>query len=613
MYIRKTGTRRSPDGKAYPSFRIVTSERVQGKVKQRTLLNIGSCFELQPDLWGALCSRIDDMLAGRLSLIQPNPLIEGYAQEFAARIIAENASPAPETPKTDTEYIEVDPNSLAMLRPRSVGVEHVALHAAHEIQLPNILEKAGLKPNEVQMALATVTARMAKPGSEEATFHWLTQHSALGELLDMDFSVKSVMSLHRISDALVQRREYIENSLFSQISSIFSLTATVTLYDLTNTYFEGKASQNPKAMRGFSKEKRFDCPLVTLGLVLDGSGFIRKSKVFAGNIAEAQTIQDILEKLDAPASALVVMDRGIATKATLEWLVNAGYRYVVANRERTRIFDFSKAQTIQTAKEQDIQIYREQNEEGTEACLYCYSPQREMKEQAIAKRFFEKFEAGLRQLAENLHKSRSRKSKDEIIKRLGRLTEKCHGIGRHYTVTVADNAAEKDADAPLLATSITFEKKPIKGSLVTHPGVYCIKTNDLSLGAEELWKTYTMLTDLESVFRSLKSELGLRPVYHRKEERAEGHLFITVLAYQCVQFLRNTLKGHGINDSWQTLRATLCSHHRVTATFRQRNGATLHIRKPSEAEAGHQRIYDALHITHAPGGTKRHTVYTSEE
>jgi hypothetical protein len=142
---------------------------------------------------------------------------------------------------------------------------------------------------------------------------------------------------------------------------------------LTNTYFEGEMKSNPEAKRGFSKEKRFDCPLLTLGLVLDGSGFIKKSKMFQGNVAEAGTVQAMLEALDAPAAALVVLDRGTATKGVLEWLVSANYQYVVISREHTRTFDMSKAQTIQTAKKQELHIYRELNEEKTEARLYCYS------------------------------------------------------------------------------------------------------------------------------------------------------------------------------------------------------------------------------------------------
>ena len=138
-----------------------------------------------------------------------------------------------------------------------------------------------------------------------------------------------------------------------------------------------------------------------------------------------------------------------------------------------------------------------------------------------------------------------------------------------------------------------------------HPGVYCLRTNQFDWDEERLWRTYILLTDLESVFRSLKSELGLRPVYHHKEDRADGHLFITVLAYQCVQFLRMKLKAAGIHDSWATLREILSGQRRVTATFKQRDGRTLNVRKATVAEPALMAIYRAMDINPAPGGTRK--------
>jgi transposase len=607
MYIRKTTTKKAADGTRYSTYRIVTSERILGKVKQRTLLNIGSCFELEEKFWPQLCKRIDDIVNGRLSLLPPIQEIEEYAQQFAARIIAELSAPVTEIEEKE-KYSEVDVSTVELLQPRSVGVEHAALHAANTLQLPDILKKVGFTQPQVTMALAGIVGRMAKPGSERATWEWLTNQSALGELLEVDFSRNSAMGLYRVSDKLLQHKELIEKFLFTRICSLFSLRETVVLYDLTNTYFEGEMKSNAKAKRGFSKEKRSDCPLLTLGLVLDGSGFVKKSKMFQGNVSESATVQTMLKELAAPPTALVVLDRGTATKGVLEWLTCANYHYVVVSRERARTFERDKAQTIQTAQKQELHIYRELNEKKTEARLYCHSPKREAKEEGITGRFVTKFEDDLRKLAEGLTKPRTNKHKDFILKQLGRLMEKSKGISQHYSITVTDNAEIKSPEKPLLATSIHFERKYKEGSIATHPGVYCIRTNALWLEAEELWKTYIMLTDLEAVFRSLKSELGLRPVYHQTSERAEGHLFLTVLAYQCVQVLRNKLKAHELHDSWQTLRTVLSTHQRITATFRQRNGSTLHIRKATVAEARQQQIYNALNLDSSPGGVTRTSV-----
>ena len=208
-----------------------------------------------------------------------------------------------------------------MVRPRTIGVEHVGLAALSLLGLPKILESVGLNAIERNCALGSIVGRLAAPGSELATWRWLREKSALGELLEVDFEGVSHMRLYRVSDLLVRRREEIEQQLFGRIHELFSLSTTVTLYDLTNTYFEGELAGNAKARRGRSKEKRSDCPLVTLGLVLDGSGFIRRSRMFAGNVSEASTLEEMLLLLDTPKEATVIMDRGIATEENIAWLV----------------------------------------------------------------------------------------------------------------------------------------------------------------------------------------------------------------------------------------------------------------------------------------------------
>ena len=213
--------------------------------------------------------------------------------------------------------------------------------------------------------------------------------------------------------------------------------------------------------------------------------------------------------------------------------------------------------------------------------------------------FVERFEQGLAKLAEALAKPRGEKRYDKILERLGRLKEKSHGIGQHYEITVQPDQSGKKVSA------ITWSKVAKPGSMLTDPGVYCLRTNELTWEAEMLWRTYILLTDLEAVFRSLKSELGLRPIYHSKEERTDGHLFITVLAFQFVQFLRTHLKAHNIHDSWSTLRETLTIQRRTTTSFRQRDGRTLHVRKTSTPEPELQKIYTALCLDSKPGGIKK--------
>lgn len=444
--------------------------------------------------------------------------------------------------------------------------------------------------------LGSIIGRMARPASERATRRWLDQRSGLGELLDVDFEGLAENALYRASDALMKHRSAIEAALFSRVSELFGLQTTVTLYDLTNSYFEGEAACNPKAQRGHSKEKRTDCPLVTLGLVLDGSGFVRRSECFDGNVVEGTTLAGMLRSLGAPPGALIVMDRGLASEENLAWLREQGYRYLVVSRERERQFDPAAAVGIESAGGEPIQLQLVRDESGQEVRLYCYSKARAEKENAMERRFAERFEAGLRKIAEGLSKPRGEKRIAKLSERIGRLKETGHGVGQHYTIElIPDTTGQK-------ATALHFEPQPLDGSRLTHPGVYCLRSNETTWDAERLWRTYTMLTDLEAVFRSLKSELGLRPLFHHNENRVDGHLFITVLAYQFVQIIRRHLKERGIQGRWSTLRDILASQCRITATFKRADGRTLHVRKATRAEPDALAIYQALHLNSAPGG-----------
>lgn len=217
-------------------------------------------------------------------------------------------------------------------------------------------------------------------------------------------------------------------------------------------------------------------------------------------------------------------------------------------------------------------------------------------------RFSQRFEAGLQKIADGLGKPRAEKGYDKLLERIGRLKETSRGASQHYTVSLVGEDLGKKGKR---ATALTWVKSPVSGTMATHPGVYCLRSNEMHWDEERLWRTYTMLTDLESVFRSLKSELGLRPVFHQTEDRSDGHLFITVLACQCVQLLRTQLKEAGIGNSWASLRKTLSVQRRLTTSLRRRDGQTVHVRKSSAAEPALMAIYQALAINPAPGGIKK--------
>ena len=280
---------------------------------------------------------------------------------MCAKIMAVRSNCADMQAETVADFREVDVNSVDLIRPRSVGTEHVSLHALEELGLPQILEDVGFSRPQKTAALANIIGRMCEPRSELATWNWMKNKSAIGELLDFDFQSMPLMQLYRASDRLLRNKETIEDQIFERVQDLFGFTPTVTLYDVTNTFFEGTADANAKAKRGRSKEKRFDCPLITLGLMLDGSGFIRRSEVFEGSVSEGKTLEGMLEKLNAPKGALIVMDAGIATEENIKWLAEKEFKYLVVSRKRKREFDINEATKILSASGHEIYLERQDN------------------------------------------------------------------------------------------------------------------------------------------------------------------------------------------------------------------------------------------------------------
>jgi len=538
------------------------------------------------------------LIEQRAVVIKPPLVNEGHSTP-AESSIAPVESVGIETAPIDLQTVEVD--TLELTRPRTVGLEQLGLWAMQQLNFLDLLAQLGINGAQIAAIVGSIIGRMAGVGSELDTYNWLRKQSALGELLEVDYESLPLMTMYRAADALWKHSTEIEQTLFTRITDLFGFSTTITLYDLTNTYFEGEVPHNTKARRGHSKEKRTDCPLVTLGLVLDGSGFVRRSQTFAGNVSEASTLETMLKDLGAPPDALVVMDAGIATEANIQWLRTTGYGYLVVSRERSRQFNADAAVSLETAAQETVRCQKVIAEDGQEVRLYCHSSGREQKEQAMAERFASRFEAGLDALNAGLQRPRTEKRPAKVWERIGRLKEKQHGIGQHYQIDVqTDDSGEK-------ALSITWQKHRVPGSFIDLPGVYCLRSSQTQWTEAELWRTYMMLTDLEAVFRCFKSDLGFRPVFHHKEERADSHLFITVLAYQLVQLIRRRLKetDADFTSSWGTLREIMRSQCRVTASFRRADGKALHIRKATRAEPEQMVIYQTLKVNPAPGGISK--------
>ena len=517
MFISQTTTRRTAN-KTYRSVRLVESRRVGRKVQQKTLLNLGAHFAIPKAQWAELVEIIEARLTGNEFLFEPAPELTATAEAIVQR-----------------------------LRSREM-----------------------------------VIARMVHPSSERAALNWLETNSATLELLRLDTGKGLKLDkLYRLSDVLVKHHRTIENALFARQRKLFGAGGAVIFYDLTNTHMTGRPASR-LARFGRSKQKRNDCPLVTLALATDEGGFPRRSSVLPGNVSEPGTLLDALDSLatqdEGEGKPTVIMDAGIATEDNLAELRKRGYHWITVKRGGVKPdqVDGVNARdpdaTINTSSKHEVRVWRLSHDHENEAQLCIWSQARQEKDEAILAKKRERFEADLADLHKGLSKPRSTKKYDKVLERLGRLRERYALVNHHYDITVTKAPDGK-------ARAVTWKRNAAYHTHNTRAGHYVLRTSHTEWSVEETVRTYWRLTELEATFQSLKSELGLRPVWHQLSKRIEGHLFIAVLALYGVNVIRTRLAAHGINHKWATLRTKLGRWQRTTIAATTTDGSRIEVRR----------------------------------
>lgn len=598
MFIRKTEKSVLSTGKKYYLYQLVESFRTEKGPRQRILLNMGSELTLSDSYRKLLANRIEELLVGTQSLFEYPPEVESLAENFAKQLVKKGETQdLKPTKDSHPNYHSVDLNSLEHDRSRTVGVEHIAFETIKKLRLDEKLLELGLSKRQTEVAVATIIGRLASPRSELGTYHWMQQESAVEELLDTDLTRLSLDSVYKVGDVLLSKKQLLENHLASSEATIFGFDNTIVLYDLTNTYFEGGAKNIPKAARGHSKERRNDCPLVTLGLVLNKQGFPMRSQLLSGNISEPSTLQEALAHLsnEHTQKSIVVLDAGIATEENLNYLREQGYCYLVSSRRRACEFpEGLEMELVREVGTNTVHAAQVKQTESNEIYLYCHSTQRQKKEEAMRSLLQTRFEEELQKAADALTKKRGTKDYSKVLLRIGRLKEKHKRISSYYDINITANEEGSKA------LTITWKMKNKKLD-DRFQGGYILRAHGLEWSSKELWNTYVMLTEVEESFRCLKSDLGLRPLYHQKGSRVDAHLFITLLAYHVMQTILYELGLHGIKIRWETLRQKMSTQTRVTTTMRLQSGQTVHVRSSTKPESCHREIYRALNLSQQPG------------
>jgi len=598
MYIRKVNKKDRSSGEMYPTYRLVESYRnASGKPRQEVLLHLGAGFNVAASDWKSLTDRIETILEGKPSLFGLNAELETEAQRIASQITKRQSLQqvvVSELNVSSEEYQSVNLDSLQYNDVRTIGAEYVGYHAACQLGFPDVLKAQGLTPKQINVALANIISRLCAPASEYSTYNYLQNDSALDEVLSTNFSTLQLKNLYKISDVLLKHKDVIEDHLYQREKDLFNLKEVITLFDITNTYFEGRSLENSKAKYGRSKEKRSDCKIVALGLVLDASGFPKKSKIFPGNVSEPSTLKEMIGSLGGNTGITIIMDAGIATAENIQYLKDNNYYYIVVSRSHSLSMPEVELITVKQDIGNTVTAWLVINKDNDEIELYCHSEAKEAKAKEIRTKLTQRYETELDRLHTGLSKEKTVKSYAKILQRLGRLAEKYKSIHMLYTITATPDSEKQNVVA------ITWERK--YGALhKKETGVYCLRSNRHDLDGKTLWETYTMLTDLEAAFRSLKTELGFRPVYHQKEERIDGHLFISILAYHLLHTIRYQLKVKNIHESWDSLRKILNRQYRITSNLQLEDGRAVNIRKTSSPTAEQMDIYKALGISSLPG------------
>jgi transposase len=487
---------------------------------------------------------------------------------------------------------------------RSVGAEYVCHSVWRELGVDELLKSEGVSEHVLPLIQALVVGRLVSPGSERHTWHWARHCSAIFELAGQPLRA-SLNSLYRAGDRLLDCKDPLEAHLAQRERDLFELPERLCLFDLTNSYFEGQMAANGKAQRGHSKEKRSDCKLVTLALVVDERGFAKYSRLYPGNQTECRTLPQIVASLVALRPNLakdrtVVIDAGIATADNVAYLKENGFHYIVVQRGKAD-FTPDDTHTMQIVRQNEhYRLEIKRRDSDGEAWLLCRSSGRQGKDHGIRTRQERLFVERLQYYHDGLGKKGRTKLYPKVVEMIGRLRQKYPRASKLYDVHVV---AQSTAGPKAKAKAIVWEKRPCYEAHRRFEGCYVLRTDRTDLTDAQIWETYAMLTRVESAFRSLKSSLGLRPNFHQNEERADAHLFISVLAYHLLHTIEYKLRLCGDHRCWATIRDVLSTHQRLTVEYSAKEKGRLrrnHLRLCSTAEPEHRQIYQYLNLKDTP-------------
>lgn len=495
----------------------------------------------------------------------------------------------------------IDVNTVKHTDAREVGAENVCLQAIRELRLEEFLQAQEWDRRKINATMASLIARTVYSSSEWKTLRLLEENSAAMELITGKFGDNPTQrEVYGAPLALYALKDKLERHLCSRTDSLFNLTNSIILYDLTNFYFEGSKQSSKKAKFGRSKEKRTDCRLLVLALAINTEGFIRYSAILPGNTADPNSLPDMVERIIAKnpvvpnpeQKVLVVLDAGIATDSNLELLKSRGYNYLCVSRNRPQDCSLEadgETVTVYDSRRRPITMARVKHQEGGDWYLQVTSPSKAMTEESMNRQWKERFETELQKARNALSTKGGTKKYDKVVERVGRALGKYPSVSKFYTVSYV-----RSEEKPALMADIKWEMKVDWEDVESRNGVYFLRTDRPTLDEKSTWEYYNLIREIECTNRQLKTDLNLRPIYHQKDDNSDAHLFFGLLAYWIVNTIRYKLKKKGINSYWTEIVRKLSTQKAITTEGENPYGETVEMRLCSDPTESAAEIYRAL-------------------
>jgi transposase len=487
----------------------------------------------------------------------------------------------------EPQWAEVDAARVRVERCRDFGGPWLGLQLIRQLGLTEFLEETIPAGREEipwpAMAEILVLARLCRPSSELDIAEHFYRQSALSDLLGIPAEKVNDDRLYRAMDALLPQKAALEVFLKERLGKLFDLKYDLLLYDVTSTYFEGEAKANGLAQYGYSRDRRSDCRQVCIGLVVSRGGMPLGYEVFAGNRSDVTTLQEIVETMEeryGKADRIWVVDRGMISEATMEFLAKGRRRYIVGTpRGMLKKFERELLKEDWGRIREGLEVKLCPSPDGQETFILCRSRERGEKEKAMHARFETRIEAGLKRIAEGCRKRRYKPR--TIERRVGRLLGRNSRAAGLFKVSVLGDERN--------GARVSWSKvKKWREWARLSEGCYLLRSNVTDWSAEDLWQAYIQLTEAEAAFRIHKSDLKIRPIWHQKEERVLAHILVCFLAYVLWKTLGQRCQAAGLGHEPRRVFAELSKIKVVDVVLPTRAGVEIRRRcvtRPTDHQA----------------------------